>query len=172
MGGNQSSVTAVGVAGAMATVIMWLLGFFAPGLMDTAPVGLEAAFTAILMAALCYWLPTFHPETAPVSSKEGGFARVKMLVVVALAAAAVTVFSACASLSFDQRLAAAYTTNTSIRSTATAALNGGRLTSEQGEHVLQLTDQTRAVLDDAADGDERGLRLAVEIMGTLEEFAR
>ncbi len=45
---QRTNVQVVGAAAAGATVIMWLLGFFSPELMDTAPVGLEAAFTAII----------------------------------------------------------------------------------------------------------------------------
>jgi hypothetical protein len=78
------------------------------------------------------------------------YARRFALVLLAVA------MTACATLSFDQRLAGAYATNTSIRSTAAAALDGGRISSESAENVLALTDQARAVLDDAADGDERG----------------
>lgn len=80
-------------------------------------------------------------------------------------ALAVLLLTACAATqSFEQRLAGAYATNTAIRTTATAALDAGRISSADGERVLAITDQARAILDDAADGDERGLDLAIEIL--------
>jgi hypothetical protein len=44
---QRTNVQVVGAAAALATVTMWLLGYFAPELMDTAPTGLEAAATAL-----------------------------------------------------------------------------------------------------------------------------
>ena len=71
---------------------------------------------------------------------------------------------------FDERLASAYATNTSIRVMATSALRTGKIDADQGRNVLNLTDQARAVLDASADGDERGLDLAIEILEELERF--
>jgi hypothetical protein len=44
-------VKAVGAAAAAATLIMWLGGYFSPELMASAPVGLEAAITALVATA-------------------------------------------------------------------------------------------------------------------------
>lgn len=71
---------------------------------------------------------------------------------------------------FDERVAAAYITNTSVRSTAAAAIRAGKMTATQGRNVLALTDKTRDVLDEAADGDERGLDLAIEILEQLQRY--
>ena len=70
---------------------------------------------------------------------------------------------------FDERLATAYITNTSVRSTAAAGIRAGKITADQGRNILRLTDQVRDVLDVSAEGDERGLDLAIEI---LEQLAR
>lgn len=48
---THPKVKAVGAAAAIATVVMWLGGYFAPELMATAPVGLEAGITAIVATA-------------------------------------------------------------------------------------------------------------------------
>ena len=47
---TQRKATATAAAGAAATVLLWLLSYFQPGLMDTAPVGLEAALTTLIAA--------------------------------------------------------------------------------------------------------------------------
>lgn len=87
-------------------------------------------------------------------------------VLLLLAACALT---ACTTQSFDQRLATAYASNTAVRTTAAAAVNAGQLSSADGQRVLEITDQARAILDDAADGDERGLALAIEIISGVEK---
>lgn len=91
---------------------------------------------------------------------------VRRFVLVLFAAA---VLAACAAQSFDQRLATAYASNTAVRTTAAAAIDAGRMSSADGERVLAVTDQARAILDDAADGDERGLALAIEIISGVEK---
>lgn len=80
--------------------------------------------------------------------------------------------SSCAVIpqTLDERLAAAYVTNSSIRITASRALNAGRIDADQGRAVLRLTDQARSLLDASADGDERGLDLAIEILEELERY--
>lgn len=57
--GQETTVTMVGFAGAVTAVLLWLLSFFAPALMMTAPPGLEAAFTTILACAVCYLAPAW-----------------------------------------------------------------------------------------------------------------
>ena len=71
---------------------------------------------------------------------------------------------------FDERLASAYITNTSVRSTAAAAIRADKISPDQGRNVLRLTDQVRDVLDVSADGDERGLDLAIEILERLQRY--
>lgn len=44
----ESKVRAMGIAGAGATVIFWILGYFLPEFMASAPVGAEAAVTALI----------------------------------------------------------------------------------------------------------------------------
>lgn len=85
---------------------------------------------------------------------------------------ALFLLSACAVTpqNFGERLAVAYATTTEVRQTATQALNTGRINAQTGRIVLQLTDRARALLDAAADGDERGLDLAIEILEELERY--
>ena len=71
---------------------------------------------------------------------------------------------------FDERLAAGYSTNTSIRVAAASALRADKIDADQGRAVLGLTDKARSLLDVSADGDERGLDLAIEILEELERY--
>lgn len=50
----QPKVKAVGIGAAATAVLMWLLGYFAPELMATAPPGLEASVTALVATAAGY----------------------------------------------------------------------------------------------------------------------
>ena len=52
--GNNTSVTTVGIAGGITVVVFWLLGYFAPEFMESAPTGAEAAVTAIVSALVGY----------------------------------------------------------------------------------------------------------------------
>lgn len=52
--GNTTSVKTVGIAAAVTVFILWLVGFYQPELMATAPVGLEAAITAIIASSAGY----------------------------------------------------------------------------------------------------------------------
>jgi hypothetical protein len=49
---RNRSQTPVALAGAVVTVLFWLLGYYSPGLMGTAPQGLEAAATALIMVVI------------------------------------------------------------------------------------------------------------------------
>lgn len=60
---QRTNIQVVGGAAALATVTMWLLGFFSPELMDTAPTGLEAAITALFAVGAGMF---FHEETTVV----------------------------------------------------------------------------------------------------------
>jgi hypothetical protein len=55
--GQETSVTAVALAGALAAILMWLLGFFLPDLMMTTPPGIEAAVSTVITAVICYVIP-------------------------------------------------------------------------------------------------------------------
>lgn len=81
----------------------------------------------------------------------------------------VVLLVACANQTFDQRLQNGYKLNVAVRDTATLSLNAGRLTSAQGTEVLEITDSARKLLDTAANGDERGLNLALEVLQAIEK---
>jgi len=61
--------------------------------------------------------------------------------------------AACAGLepaaSFDQKLAYAYGSHTSVLVAATNAVNGGTLSSADAEQVLELADNAKLILDGA-----------------------
>lgn len=80
--------------------------------------------------------------------------------------------AACATVpeNFEERLAESYITLTEIRYTAADAVRTGRITNQQGQAILELTDSARGLLDEAADGDERGLDLAIEILDKLDRL--
>ena len=59
---TSTNVQTTALAGAGAAILMWLLGFFAPDLMATAPTGLEAATTTIIAVAVGYALPKENLE--------------------------------------------------------------------------------------------------------------
>lgn len=66
--GQQTTVTVVAFAGALAALGMWVLGFFAPEFMMSAPAGVEAAVTTVIVGALGYVLP-YDGNTKPPASK-------------------------------------------------------------------------------------------------------
>jgi hypothetical protein len=49
--GTQHKTMATAAAGSVATIVIWLLHFYQPELMDTAPTGLEAALTTLIATA-------------------------------------------------------------------------------------------------------------------------
>ncbi|MFW0778524.1 MAG: hypothetical protein ACN2B6_12485 [Rickettsiales bacterium] len=50
--GNNTTVTVTALAGAFATLLIWLLGVIYPDVMTKAPIGLEAAFATLFSAAM------------------------------------------------------------------------------------------------------------------------
>ncbi len=54
---TQTNVQTVGVAAGATVIVMWLLDFFAPALMATAPTGLEAAITGVIVVIAGWFLP-------------------------------------------------------------------------------------------------------------------
>lgn len=71
-GGQETSITAVLVAGACATIVLWLLAYYAPGLMATAPPTIENAIGVLITASICYFLPAWGARRlpAPKSTRE------------------------------------------------------------------------------------------------------
>ena len=57
MNSDQTNVQTIGLAAGATVIIMWLLGFFAPDLMATAPVGVEAAITGMVVVITGWLLP-------------------------------------------------------------------------------------------------------------------
>jgi hypothetical protein len=55
--GNQTTVTVVALAGGLTAIGLWILGYVAPAFMATAPAGVEAAITTVVVAILGYVLP-------------------------------------------------------------------------------------------------------------------
>ena len=53
-------IKAVGLAAGSATIIMWQLGYWFPAMLDTAPVGLEAAITGVLATFIGWLVPNEH----------------------------------------------------------------------------------------------------------------
>ena len=72
---------------------------------------------------------------------------------------------------FGERLAYGYSLNTEVRNTTATALQVNRISRSDAQRVLEATDKARILLDEAADGNERGLDLAIEILETLNQFA-
>jgi len=54
---DQTNVQTVGIAAGATVIVMWLLAFFAPDLMATAPTGLEAAITGVVAVIAGWFLP-------------------------------------------------------------------------------------------------------------------
>ena len=45
---GSTNTQVIALAAGLSTIIMWLLGYFLPDLMQSAPTGLEAAITAVI----------------------------------------------------------------------------------------------------------------------------
>jgi len=90
--------------------------------------------------------------------------------------------AACAAFapakSFDQQMAYAYGTHTAIVQAATASLTAGSLSATDGDAVLKLALQSRAILDGAKVAAGMGdmttaqgqLALAINILTELQTF--
>lgn len=48
---KQTNIQTIGAAAGSTTILLWLLGYFQPELMATAPTGLEAAITGVIAVA-------------------------------------------------------------------------------------------------------------------------
>lgn len=114
-------------------------------------------------------------EAGP-SSKQGGWARFWFLST--LLTLAVVCLVACATLSFDEELASAYTAHTAVVNAATQAVTAGTLSSAQGQQVLTMAQSSRALLDAAkaaetagnATGASSELQLASSALTALQTF--
>ena len=98
----------------------------------------------------------------------------------------VTVLPGCAAIglqpakSFEEGWAYALGQTTALRQAATDGLNAGTLTADDGEYVLKVTDQSRALLDAAraahGAGDvetaEDRLALTTQILTQLQAYLR
>ena len=52
--GNKTTVTDMGIGGAIAILIVWLMSYFAPGLASTLPAGGEAAIALLVAGIFSY----------------------------------------------------------------------------------------------------------------------
>lgn len=97
MGGQQTTVTVVLLAGAVSQILLWLLGYFAPDLMATAPPTVESAFGIILTAAICYFAPAWgHPNGSDKPPPaQSGFIRIRFAIVLAVLATAFMSLTGC-----------------------------------------------------------------------------
>jgi hypothetical protein len=79
---------------------------------------------------------------------------------------------------FDQKLAYAYGTHTAVLTAAATALDAKRITADDARQVLEMADQTRALLDGArllsATGDMAGaenrLALATAVLIQIQDY--
>lgn len=110
------------------------------------------------------------------ASKQGGWARLGFLA--SLLVLVVVCLVACATLSFDEELASAYTAHTAVVNAATQAVTTGTLSSAQGQQVLTMAQSSRALLDAAKAAETAGnaagasseLQLASSALTALQTF--
>lgn len=57
--GQETTVTMVIFAGAVASVAMWLMGFYAPALMATATPAVTAAITTVFVGVISFVAPAW-----------------------------------------------------------------------------------------------------------------
>jgi hypothetical protein len=84
-GGQQTTVTMVAFCGAVAALLMWIVGFFLPEFAMSAPAGVESILSTIFVGLLTYFLPAWGANgngngNGPPPS-QSGFALVKLLAV-------------------------------------------------------------------------------------------
>lgn len=58
--GQETNVTTVGLGGAGATILIWLLGYYEPDLIATLPTGGEAAIAVLLTCLFAYFSRVFN----------------------------------------------------------------------------------------------------------------
>src|SRR5450631_2329824 len=74
-------------------------------------------------------------------------------------------------LSFDEQLATAYVSQTAVLNATTTAVNAHSITSAQGQHVLTMAQQSRALLDEAKTLETAGNVTAASTELTLAATA-
>lgn len=132
-------------------------------------------------------LPPSIPAEKP-PTKEAGFVRplmLAMLLAVSIPITALTVTSCTAiglqpAKSFEEGWAYALGQTTALRQAATDGLNAGTLTVEDGEYVLKVTDQSRALLDAARAAHSAGdvqtaegrLALVTSVLAQIQAYLR
>lgn len=57
--GQETTVSIVVLAGAVATLVVWLMKFYMPALMTAGGDAVSSAIQVIIMALLCYVLPAW-----------------------------------------------------------------------------------------------------------------
>lgn len=80
--------------------------------------------------------------------------------------------------SINQKIAYAYGTHTAVLQAATSSVAAGAMTSSDGQQVLQMADQAKAILDAATAamtaGDSNGaaskLQLATAALAALQQY--
>lgn len=124
-----------------------------------------------------FWHEKTQATAAPAQSgKQGGWARLGF--VATLLVLAVVCLVACATLSFDEELASAYSAHTAVVNAATQAVTTGTLSSAQGQEVLTMAKSSRSLLDAAkaaetagnATGASNELQLASSALSALQTF--
>lgn len=119
------------------------------------------------------------------NQSQGGYVRPMMLAaLLAVSVPAALVLPGCADLgleqaqTLDQRLAFAYGAHMAVLDAAAVGVQTGKLTAEDGEHVLKLADESRLLLDAgrvaAGGGDistaEGRLVLALGVLTQLQTY--
>lgn len=142
---------------------------------------------ALLISGILTAVRGHQSTAAEKAAKQGGFARVALMAILALGSlAAVTQLSGCAAIgvphpqTFSERLAFAYTTHTAIQNAAAASLDAKDISRADALHVLKLADESRTILDAARlaldTGDPRTaegrLALATSILIQLQTYLR
>lgn len=105
-------------------------------------------------------------------------APMALVVALALLVGACAGFGLATPQSFDERLAFAYASHTAVQSAAANSLDAGAISSADARQVLELADQSRALLDGArlaaGAGDigtaEGRLTLAINVLQQLQTY--
>ncbi len=69
--GQETTVSIVVLAGAVAAIIVWLMKFYMPALMASGGDAVPSALQVIIMAILCYVLPAWRMGGKPTPPPSG-----------------------------------------------------------------------------------------------------
>lgn len=142
----------------------------------------ERAFAWFTIAVGCIVAVLgFLNSAPPAHGNEQGNARTSAL----LGLLAAAVLTACGTLglpqlnSFNERLAGATSTISTVRDTAAVLVNADVITAEDGQNVLEQTDHARAGVDIARtlrsvdpEAADAKLRASIQILNALEAYLR